>query len=215
MGPAVPPCLRRPSRGVAAHRPPTRPSAITGGPGCAYWTRTSSGGPFGQRLGEDVRKGRPPGSHHPRLAPGSACLPTRSRRRRCPDRTSPEPPGPPIRRLRRWRGVKRVPRDRGDAPGENTGRSRCRRSGPVLPSRSHGDRETSVEREGTPGHQETPARRAHGAGDPAHDDRGGGVLRPAVRDGGRTRASTTRTPTPARARSSASETFPSRTTSGT
>jgi hypothetical protein len=38
---------------------------------------------FGRRLGEDVLRGRPPGSHRPRLAPGRRIRRTRSRRRLC------------------------------------------------------------------------------------------------------------------------------------
>src|SRR6185503_15208290 len=49
-----------------AHRPPTRPPAVTGGPVRAYLERVARA-PFGRRLGEDVRGGPAAG-----LAPSPA-----------------------------------------------------------------------------------------------------------------------------------------------
>src|SRR5205085_3939183 len=68
-GPAVPPCLDGASRLRPPHRLQPQPAAVTGGSRPRLLgARVAREPPLGRRLGEDLRRGRAPGSHRPRLA---------------------------------------------------------------------------------------------------------------------------------------------------
>src|ERR1051325_757976 len=59
--------LGGPSRAPPTRGRPTQPSAVTGGPVRVYCARLAATR-FGRRLGEDLLRAGPPGSHRPRLA---------------------------------------------------------------------------------------------------------------------------------------------------